>query len=133
MFKEVGRRDWVRQCDDLLQSEEANAKSAKSLYKKGLALDSLGRYEEAIECFDKALEIDANDSRIWNAKGSILGNLGRYQQAIECFDKALEIDANNNTLAMLKSKGTALHYLGRYQQAIRTEIHGQVEEFLLTI
>ncbi len=118
MFKELGRKDWLRQCDDLLQPEETQTKSAKSLYKKGLVLGSLGRYDQAIECFDKALEIDANDSRIWNGKGYIFGNLGRYQEAIECFDKALEIDTNNNSLAILKNKGTALHYLGRYDQAI---------------
>ena len=117
MFRDLGRRDLVRQCDDLLQCAEDQTKSAKAFYQKGLALYGINRYQQAIECFDKAILIDGNDPRIWTSKGSILGNLGRYQQAIECFDKAILIDANDP--AMLKNKGTAVHYLGNYQLAIK--------------
>jgi tetratricopeptide (TPR) repeat protein len=116
MFRDLGRRDLVRQCDDLLHCAEGQIESAKAFFQKGLVLYSMNRYQQAIECFDKAILIDANNPRIWISKGSILGNLGRYQQAIECFDKAILIDANNPEV--LKSKGTANHYLGNYQQAI---------------
>jgi tetratricopeptide (TPR) repeat protein len=116
MFMELGRRDWQRQCDDLLQPEEKTM-FAKVWYKKAVALERLNRYEQAIQCFDKAIEIDATDMKIWNSKGSLLGSLGRYEQAIQCFDKAIEIDPHN--LAVLRNKGTALHYLGRYEQAIQ--------------
>jgi tetratricopeptide (TPR) repeat protein len=30
---------------------------ARSLYRKGFALGKLGKYEEAIKCYDKAIEI----------------------------------------------------------------------------
>jgi tetratricopeptide (TPR) repeat protein len=59
-----------------------------------IALGSLGKYEEAIECFDKALDIDQNDASIWDNKGFVLGSLGRREEAIECFDKAVKIDPN---------------------------------------
>ena len=39
---------------------------------KGIALRSLGRYDEAIECFNKSLEIDPRDKNAswWNYKNS---------------------------------------------------------------
>ena len=50
--------------------------------------------KEAIECYDKALEIDAKKASAWYNKGLAFGNLGKYEQAIECYDKALEIEPN---------------------------------------
>jgi eukaryotic-like serine/threonine-protein kinase len=82
---------------------------------KGSSLNSLGRHEEAIRCFDKALEIDPRFAGAWTMKGGSLDRLSRYDEAIRCFDKALEIDpcfagAWNN-------KGTSLRSLGRYDEA----------------
>jgi tetratricopeptide (TPR) repeat protein len=116
MFRDLGRRDLVRQCDDLLQCAEDQIESAKAFFQKGLVLYNINRYQQAIECFDKAILLDSNNPMIWTSKGSILGNLGNYQQAIECFDKAILLDARNPEI--LKSKGTANHYLGNYQEAI---------------
>ena len=39
---------------------ELNSKNAIAWYNKGRILEGLGRYEEAIRCFDKVLEIDPN-------------------------------------------------------------------------
>ena len=52
---------------------------------KGLALNNLGKYEEAIEWYDKALKIDPNDVNALNNKGKALYNLGKYQEAIEWY------------------------------------------------
>ena len=55
-------------------------------------MGNLGRYDEAIGCYDKALEIKPEYANAWNNKGIALGNLERSDEAIRCFDKALEID-----------------------------------------
>ena len=36
------------------KATKINPNDASAWYNKGIALDNLGRYEEAIECFDEA-------------------------------------------------------------------------------
>ena len=77
---------------------------------------NLGKYEQAIEYYDNALEIDPKYALALSNKGATLDKLGKYKEAIECYDKALEIDPKY-ALA-LSNKGWALHNLGKYEQAI---------------
>ena len=49
---------------------------------KAVALDNLGKYQEAIEVYDKALKIRSRMMLIaLNNKGLALNNLGKYQEA----------------------------------------------------
>ena len=59
----------------------------KKWYNEGVGLSNLGRHEEAIEAFKKAIEINPNNAAAWYNKGVGLGNLGRYEEAIEAFKK----------------------------------------------
>jgi tetratricopeptide (TPR) repeat protein len=88
-------------------------------FNKGNALDSLERYQEAIECFDKAIEIDAKDvfAYAWNNKGNALYDSQKYEDAIKCYDKALEV--NKNLLEAQINKGNALYNLGEYKDSIK--------------
>jgi tetratricopeptide (TPR) repeat protein len=61
---------------------------------KGVALKNLGKHNEAIECYDKAIKIDPNYALAWNNKDLALYNLGKYNESIECYDKAIKIDPN---------------------------------------
>ncbi len=59
--------------------------------KRGDHLLENGKYEEALEYFEKALSLDPDNPNIWNKKGVALRSMGRYGEAIECFNKSLEI------------------------------------------
>ena len=44
-------------------------------YMKGLDLDRLGRYAEAAESYDKALNLDSQYAKVWYKKGLTLQKL----------------------------------------------------------
>jgi len=59
--------------------------------KKGVEYMLHSNFEEAIRCYDKALEINSKHYKAWNNKGIVLHKQGRIEEAIKCYDKALEI------------------------------------------
>jgi tetratricopeptide (TPR) repeat protein len=77
-------------------------KLMETLSGKGMALDSLGRYNEhkyheAISCFDEVIMICKDDPRLrtpyamaLHMKGYSLGNLRKYDEAIECLEEAID-------------------------------------------
>jgi tetratricopeptide (TPR) repeat protein len=71
-------------------------KIIKTFYNKGSSLRNLGKYSKAIECYNKAIEIDPNYSIAFNNKGKSLESLGKYSESIECFNRAIEINPNNS-------------------------------------
>jgi len=73
-------------------------------YNKGIALNRLKKLEEAIECYDKTIELNPIDSFALNNKGICLYSLKKYKESIQCFEKAIEIEfdfdfMNNKNLA----------------------------------
>jgi tetratricopeptide (TPR) repeat protein len=91
--------------------------TAKEWHDKGYTLYALGRYQEAIQCCDKALAIDPRYAIAWFYKGTALVSLGRYQEALPCIDKALAIDPRYANAWALK--GVVLLFLRRPQEAFQ--------------
>ena len=93
----------------LLSSTAANANATQDevavLNSKGVSLNALGKYNESIVYFDKALAIDPKNVLALNEKGNAFGGLGNYIQAIASYDKALTVDPKNATV--LDNKGVA--------------------------
>jgi tetratricopeptide (TPR) repeat protein len=87
-------------------------------YNKGGSLFCLGRYDEAVRSYDRALEIDPRFAAAWNNKGNSFRRLGRHDEAICCYDKALEMDPQDT--AAWNNKGNSLHSLGRDEEALRS-------------
>jgi tetratricopeptide (TPR) repeat protein len=71
---------------------------------------------EAIECYDKALELNSEFACAYNNKGLSLYYLGDNNEAIECYDKALEINPQNADAYY--NKGLSLSTLKNYPEAI---------------
>ncbi|CAD8146676.1 unnamed protein product [Paramecium octaurelia] len=83
---------------------------------KSYGLNNLGRYQESIECCQKAIKLNSQNDKIWNNLGFALNSLGRYQEAIQKFDKAIQIDPKNDMAE--NNKGFSLNSLQRYKEAI---------------
>ncbi|NIM06157.1 MAG: tetratricopeptide repeat protein, partial [Armatimonadetes bacterium] len=58
---------------------------------KGLALCKLGRQDEALACFDRAIQIKPDSAEARCRKGAALGALRRYEEALICYDSAIKI------------------------------------------
>ena len=96
---------------ELILKEEA------SWNNDGAKLSKLGKFEEAIECYDKAIEINPNFFLALGNKGLALFNLKRYEEAMECFDKIIDIEPRD--FQGYENKGRALLNLKKNEEAIR--------------
>jgi tetratricopeptide (TPR) repeat protein len=83
---------------------------------KGYDFSNLGEYKKAIECYNRAIELDCNNIYAWNGKGLALYFLGEYEKAIECYENALQLSPDRIDISI--NKGLALRKFGEYQQAI---------------
>ena len=61
-------------------------------YNKWVALWELWNYTEAIEMYDRAIELDPKDSSLYNSKWVALEKLWNYTEAMEMYDRAIELD-----------------------------------------
>ena len=71
------------------QTDEEYFKSANSK-------DAAGDYLGALEDYDKAIEINPNNARIYSNRGLAKNSLKDYSGAIEDFNKSIEIDPTNS-------------------------------------
>ena len=71
----------------------SNPNDGQAWSDKGFVLSMLGKYEDAIKCFDKALELNCKIPKlVYINKGNCLINLDKYKEAILSLNSALEID-----------------------------------------
>jgi tetratricopeptide (TPR) repeat protein len=93
-----------------------DSKSAEVHNNVGTALDGLGRHEEAVAEYDKAIRINPKIAIPQNNKGNSLSALGRHEEAVACFDNAISLDPK--FAQPYKGKGNSLYSLGRYDEAV---------------
>ena len=91
--------------------------NAKDWFDKGNELFDLGKYEEAIQCYDIAIEINPDFEEAYYNKGTALSDLGNKEEAIKCYDKAIEL--NPDLEKAYNNKGVALSDLGKNEEAIQ--------------
>ena len=63
----------------------------KIFIEKGRTFLVLKRPQEALECFDKALELDSEDWKIWHLKSQALQELEKHDESNKCFERSLEL------------------------------------------
>jgi len=81
----------------------------KKLMEDGDALYNSKKFEDALVCFEKALEIDPKNALCWRDKAITLSRLGKVKDSLTCFEKALEIDPNNAHIWQQKASTLERH------------------------
>lgn len=74
------------------------------------------RYSQALQAYEEAVNLDANNSHAWNGKGTALYNQGQYRKAYEAYQRATRIEPDNPDVWV--STGLTLSRLQRHQQAL---------------
>lgn len=85
---------------------------------KGLCLEANGEYEEALECFDKALELDPRHAESLFNAGRILDNRGMDTEALKYYEK-IGPDAQETYINAMLNLATLYEDLGIEDKAIR--------------
>jgi tetratricopeptide (TPR) repeat protein len=83
---------------------------------RGVTLESIERYEEALESYEKGIELSPDESLPWRNRGGTLLRLQRYKEALESYEKAIELSPDNSV--GWKNRGYALYNIERYEEAI---------------
>ncbi|MEI6065032.1 MAG: tetratricopeptide repeat protein [Pseudanabaena sp. ELA748] len=97
--------------------EEPDSEERSSLwFEKGSIHAAANGHEEALDSYDKALQLKPDHHKAWYNRGNVLSNLGRYEEAIDSYDRALEVKPDKQEAWC--NRGIALSNLGRYEEAI---------------
>ena len=91
-------------------------KSKNSILMKGIALSELEYIEEAMDCFDKALELDENFEQAYYNLALMYDYLGKLEEGLILYDKAIKI--NPLYVRAIVNKGTNLAMLGKKKNAL---------------
>lgn len=84
---------------------------ASSYYKEGVILYGReGKCLEAIQAFDKALEIDNKLAYVWNDRGICCRELGKHEEALKSFMRAIELAPDS--VEVLFDLGETLENIG---------------------
>ena len=90
--------------------------SFEELNENGVELAKLGRFEEAIKYYDKALEIKPDSWIVLHNKGRALSDLGMYEAAILQYEKVLTIEPQK--YSPLMNMGSTLYKIERNEDAL---------------
>jgi len=103
----------------------ANAKPARqpigraaveAFNERGNTLTSLGRFEEALASYDRALALDSKYMLAWNNRGVVLKEMKRLEQALASYDRALALKPD--LAAVLTNRANVANELGRVAEAL---------------
>ena len=83
---------------------------------KGDSLRILGKNEEAIMHYDRAIQSNPRYQAAWEFKIVCLRHLGRLEEALKCCNEAISVIPNS--WCLFHYKGLCLHDLGRFVEAI---------------
>jgi serine/threonine protein kinase len=83
---------------------------------RGLSLNKIGRYQEALACYERAIASVPDDSFLWRGKGAALEHLGRNTEALACFEQAIKVDPTD--AVAWNCKGAVLGRIGRFEEAL---------------
>jgi tetratricopeptide (TPR) repeat protein len=93
---------------------------------RGFTYSELGRYQEALADYSKAIELDPKSAEAWYNRGNIYGRMRQRDRAIADYSKAIKVDekfapAWNNRGGYFNQLGQPDKAVADYSQAIKLQ------------
>jgi tetratricopeptide (TPR) repeat protein len=102
------REDFEGALASLGKIHEVDANTVEVLHETAFAHIGLGQMEEALECYDAAVQLGNADADLWNDRAFTLLEIGRFSEAAESARKALEMADRAIALDPLEEEGILL-------------------------
>ena len=83
---------WLDALRELNAAIDINPTHSDWLFNKGLTLDTLERYHEALEAYQQAHSLQSNDAGVLNCLAIDYTRVGQYDKALETFEEIEKID-----------------------------------------
>jgi tetratricopeptide (TPR) repeat protein len=104
--------------DEALQAPEIADFIEASIYSdRGIAKWRLGQNKEAIEDFNKSIQLSPENGAVYNNRGNALMDLDHPEEALKDFDRAISLSPNYG--AAYNNRGNAHVALGQYDRAFQ--------------
>ncbi|UCC22946.1 MAG: tetratricopeptide repeat protein [Planctomycetota bacterium] len=89
----------------------------------GNVLKDSGKFDDAVEHFNKSLELKPNSPEVHNNLGTLLDKLGRFDEAVEHYKRALELrpnfsQAHYNLATLLAKQGRTDEAVAEFRRAL---------------
>lgn len=91
------------------------------IYHHAHTLLLIGRTQEALDDFNKAIKLYPDDGNLYFERGRIYTFLKSYQEALDDFNRAIQLDPESLHV-IYKEKGIILTFMEMYQEAIKAFI-----------
>lgn len=104
-YQNYGKKEEaIKSYENALKFALEDDESATLWNRKGNALFELGSFQDALECYEKALELEPENDIFWSNRGVTLLELNRFEEALESFNRALTINPENEDAKILKEE-----------------------------
>lgn len=90
--------------------------TANDYVEQGKAFYFENRYEDAVACYDKALQMEPDNPRAWFSRGAVLVKLQQLDDALQSYDRALALKPD--LAEAWFGRGTVLAKQQRFDDAI---------------
>ncbi len=108
-----------------IDPSDASQKTKKQWIDEAKIYQSIGRSEDALTAFDRAIQLDPPDVTTYKDKANMLYDLQRYQDALTTFEHVLRLDPND--AESYRKKTDILILLGQYISLGEEQLEGDKE------
>jgi len=95
---------------------KAKPADAQAHYQRGNAENRLGRWQPALDAYERAIELDPGFAYAHCNRGAVLERLGRWDDALGSYDRALGL--NSDDVLTHYNRASVLKQLGRFAEAL---------------